>query len=308
MESGEQGSKTGVGYALGAYTLWGFAPIYWKLTERIPADEVISARVLWTLVTMLGLLLLTGRGSEIRPLLRPGRQLWISLAAALLLSLNWLTFIYAVHTDRVTATSLGYYINPLVSVLLGLVILRERLRARQALAVTLALVGVASLLLNTGTLPWISLVLAVSFAFYGLIHKLFPSPPRAGLALEMTLLAPLATGYALWLVARGDSAQMDAPLTTHLLLAASGLVSAAPLLCFHAATRRLPLVSVGMFQYLAPTIALLLAVFVFGEPFERADALAFGCVWAGLACFVWDSLIALRPGLRHAPPLPSRHR
>lgn len=308
MESEERAPRAGVAYALGAYTLWGIAPIYWKLTSWVPAGEILVPRVLWTALLMLALLLATRRGAELRRLLTPGRPLWISLAAALLLGLNWLTFIYAVQTERVLATSLGYYVNPLVSVLLGLVVLGERLSSLQALAVALAALGVASMLVGSASLPWISVVLAFSFALYGLLHKLFPKPAQAGLALEMCLLAPLAIGYWLWLSTRGQTVHLEAPLASQLLIAASGLVTAAPLLCFHAATRRLSLVSVGMFQYLAPTVALLLAVFLYGEPFERAHAIAFGCVWVGLACFAFDALHRARPRRPPALPLAGRSR
>ena len=308
MESGQQGSGAGIAYALAAYSLWGITPIYWKLTSWIPAGELLVPRVLWTALLMLALLRAMRRSAEFRRLLRPGRELWISLAAAVLLGLNWLTFIYAVQSERVLATSLGYYINPLVSVLLGLVVLRERLSGLQTLAVVLAILGVTSLLLTSASPPWISLVLAVTFALYGLIHKLFPKPARTGLAQEMCLLAPLAIGYWLWLGARGQSVLLETPLASQLFIAASALVTAAPLLCFHSATRRLPLVSVGMFQYVAPTLALLLAVFLFGEPFQRAHALAFGCVWAGLACFALDALRKLRPWRVRALPSSSRNR
>ncbi|NRA07249.1 MAG: EamA family transporter RarD [Myxococcales bacterium] len=299
MESGKEGSGAGVAYALGAYTLWGITPIYWKLTNWVPADELLAPRVLWTALLMLGVLAVARRSGELRWALAPGQGLWTSLAAALLLGFNWLIFIYAVQTERLIHASLGYYINPLVSVVLGLVVLRERLTRLQGLAVGMAVLGVIWLVVETGVLPWISLLLAVSFALYGLIHKLSPKPPRAGLALEMWLLTPLAIGYWLWLALQGKAVLVEEPAAGQLLIAVSALVSAAPLLCFHAATRRLPLVSVGMFQYLAPTVTLLLALFLYAEPFQPAHLAAFAFVWAGLVCFAVD---ALRTGQRQRDP------
>jgi chloramphenicol-sensitive protein RarD len=203
---------------------------------------------------------------------------------------NWGVFVYAVQSDQVIASSLGYYINPLVSIVLGLVILGERLNRTQALAVLTAAAGVATLTIQAGELPWISLVLALSFAIYGLVHKLHPQPPLAGLTREMMLLSPLAL-LALGALAIGsDSPLVHASLYDHAYLSLSGVVTAIPLLLFHAATRRLPLVAVGMFQYIAPTITLLLATIVYHEPFTNAHAMGFGFVWTGLGIFSFDSI------------------
>ncbi len=302
------GSRKGIAYALSAYGIWGITPIYWKLVAWIPADEMLVYRVLWTALFLQGWICLTRRGADFRDLLRGGKQLWTSLAAAILLGFNWLVFIYAVQTERILAASLGYYINPLVSVLLGLIVLGERLSRLQGIAVASAAAGVLSLLMDAEGLPWISVALALSFALYGLLHKLYPQPPRSGLALEMGLLAPLAIGYSLWLAARGQIVQLDASFESHLLVAASALVTSLPLLCFHGATRHLTLVSVGMFQYIAPTIGLLLAVFIYGEPFERAESLAFGCVWLGLLCFAADAFWRSTPRREEALSPPDRNR
>ena len=303
METEQEGPGAGVAYALGAYALWGITPIYWKLTTWVPAGELLGPRILWTALLMLGVLAFAHRSGELRWALAPGSQLWTSLAAALLLGFNWWIFIYAVQTERLIHASLGYYINPLVSVLLGLLVLGERLTRLQGVAVALAILGVVWLVVETGILPWISLLLAVSFALYGLTHKLFPKPPRAGLALEMWLLTPLAIGYWLWLASQGKAVLLEAPPSSQLLIAASGIVSAAPLLCFHAATRRLPLVSVGMFQYLAPTVTLILALFLYAEPFQPAHLTAFAFVWAGLLCFAVDSFREAQRQRARALPL-----
>lgn len=280
-------SGSGMALAVGAYSIWGLTPIYWKTLAGIPAAEILVPRVVWTVLLLLLATRLVGGRAEKGALSAPG---WGStVAAALLLATNWGLFIFAVQSDQVLATSLGYYINPLASVLLGVLVLGERLNVVQGAAVALAGVGVLGMTLRAGELPWISLALAGSFAIYGLIHKLSPRPPLAGLTREMLVLTPLALAALASWAATGDSALIHAPLGTQLQLTLAGLVTAAPLLLFHAATRRLPLIAVGMFQYIAPTLTLLLAVVVYDEAFTRAHALAFGCIWTALALFSFDS-------------------
>ena len=292
MSSPRESAPAGMAFATTAYIAWGIAPVYWKLVADIPASEALAPRVLCTAVLMLCIVGITRRSAEFRAFDRSA--LVRSLLAALLLTINWGAFIYAVQTDRVLATSLGYYINPLVSVLLGLVVLRERLNRIQAIAVWLAVLGVGYLTLALGSLPWIAGVLAVSFGLYGLVQKIAPNPPLAGLAVEMLVISPLALLGWLWLALRGDSVLVHADLGQLALVSFSAVVTAVPLLCFHAATRRLPLVAVGMFQYIAPTIALVLAVRVWGEPFTLAHAICFGCVWTGLGLFTGDAVVRAR--------------
>ena len=281
-------SSSGMGFAVGAYMIWGLTPIYWKTLVSIPSAEVLIPRIGWTALFMLLLARLTGRQAEIWDLDLRG---WArTLAAALLLAGNWGVFIYAVQSGQVLATSLGYYINPIASILLGLVILGERLNRIRALAVAISGVGVAIMTYQAGTLPWISLGLAGSFALYGLIHKLAPQPPFAGLAREMLILSPLALlGLGLFAL-HSNSALLEAPLEMHAWLSLTSLITAAPLLLFHASTRRLPLIAVGMFQYISPTITLVLAVAIYGEAFTMSHATGFGCVWFGLATFTLDSI------------------
>ncbi len=281
-------AAAGMGFATAAYVVWGVVPIYWKSVQSIPALEMLAPRIVCTAVLMLAVLLVTRRTGEFRVFDRAA--LLRALGASALLSVNWLTFIYAIQTDRVIATSLGYYINPLVSIVLGLVVLRERISNTQGLAVVVAGLGVAYLTLASGGLPWISVVLALSFGLYGLVHKLAPSPPLAGLSVEMLLMTPVACLAWLWLASRGEATLVDASAGTRWLVAASAIITALPLVCFHAATRRLPLYAVGMFQYIAPSLTLLLALLVFGESFSTAHAVCFGCVWTGLAIFTGDSI------------------
>jgi chloramphenicol-sensitive protein RarD len=239
------------------------------------------------LVAML-LLSALRRFGDLGAVLRSPRAAGAALLAALLIGTNWLTFIYGVQTGRILATSLGYYINPLVNVLFGLLLLGERLTRAQAIAVALAAVGVGYLTIELGELPWISLVLATSFGLYGLVRKLAPAPPLAGFGLETLALAPAALAYLAWLSQRGASTVPDASPAIQLLVLGSGLLTAAPLLAFASAAKRLPLSALGMFQYLAPTLTFLLAVAFYGEIFTRAHAVAFGCVWSALALYAWD--------------------
>lgn len=298
MREIEASSSAGALYALGAYGLWGFAPIYWKWTGAIPATELLGHRVLWSLAVAVGLVVVTRNAAALRLVLRSPRSAALVALAALLLAINWLTFIYAVQTDRVIATSLGYYINPLFSVLLGLVVLRERLTRAQGLAVALAAAGVAWWTVELGELPWIAVVLAGSFGLYGLVRKTAPAPPLAGFALEMLFLAPLAAAGLLALelgVGGTQGAVSGTGAGFQALVAASGLVTAGPLLCFASAAQRLPLSTLGMFQYLAPSLTLALAVGVYGEPFTRTHAVSFGCVWAALALFTLSNRATAAP-------------
>jgi chloramphenicol-sensitive protein RarD len=288
-------NASGALYAVGAYGIWGIVPIYWKWLADVPALELVAPRIVWTAALLVVILAISGRAREIafpdRRLLRP------VLTAALLIAFNWGIFIHAVQTDQVLATSLGYYINPLVSVFLGLVVLGEKLRRLQVLAVGLASAGVAAYAWNVGSLPWISVVLAFSFGLYGLVHKMNPQPPLPGLAREMLVLTPLAAGLVAWLAWTGQSTLSGGGFDLHALVALSGVVTATPLFLFREATARLPLVAVGMLQYIAPTLTMALALGLFGEPFTPAYGVTFGCVWAGLAIFTLD---AIRAGSRGA--------
>jgi chloramphenicol-sensitive protein RarD len=281
-------SSSGMGFAITCYLGWGLTPIYWKGVAAIPADQVLIPRILWTLVLLLIVARLTGQMKHTWA--ARGRAWGWNLAAALLLAGNWGLFIYALQIDRVLATSLGYYINPLMSILLGLVILGERLNITQSIAVGIAALGVTALTIRQGELPWISLVLAVTFALYGLIHKIRPQPPLAGLTREMLVLCPITLAGLAFLFARPSAALVEASFADHAYLSLASIVTAGPLLLFHAATKRLPLVSVGMFQYIAPTLTLILATTVYGEAFNSAHAVGFGLVWIGLAVFTFDSL------------------
>jgi chloramphenicol-sensitive protein RarD len=283
-------SLRGVGHALLAYGIWGVAPVYWKVTAGFPARELLAWRVLASFVVALALVSLSRGWRDVWAVVRVPHAAAGVVGAAALIATNWLVFIYAVQTDRILATSLGYYINPLMNVGLGLVVLRERLSRAQTIAVGLASVGVAFQTWQLGALPWISLVLAGSFGLYGFLRKVAPAPPLAGFYLETAVLSPLACALLLRLEAARASTVLAAGIPVVLLVAGSGLLTAAPLLAFASAAKRLPLGTLGMFQYLAPTIAFLLAIGLYREPFTTAHAVSFGCVWTALALVLWDSL------------------
>ena len=271
---------------MGAFAFWGFVPLYWKLLTDVPATESLAHRIAWSLPCLAVPLLVVPRRGDFA-LLRSRRVVILLLASTLMICANWLTYLWAVNTDRVLEGSLGYYINPLVSVLLGFVFLGERLRRLQGLAVLLAATGVAALTARHG-LPWISLVLGFSFGTYGLLRKIADLPAMVGLFIEMGLLAPFALGYLAWLGVRGDGAFGTGEPGTGLLLAAAGPVTVIPLLLFSEGVRRLTLATVGFLQYMTPTGHFLLAILVFGEPFDAGHLVAFGCIWVALALYTFD--------------------
>lgn len=278
----------------GAFAFWGLLPLYWKLVAHLPATEVLAHRIAWSLPWLALLLAIRRRGSELRRVLGSPRERRILLASTLFITANWLTFLWAVGHDRVLDSSLGYYINPLVSVFLGFVFLGERLRRVQWLAVLLATAGVAVLTARHG-LPWVSLVLAFSFGLYGLLHKVVDAPPMVSLFVEIGLLTPVCVGYLVWLAGGGKGALARGDVAVNLLLAASGPVTVVPLLMFADGVRKLTLATVGFLQYLTPTGHFLLAVAVFGEPFDAAHLAAFGCIWIALGLYTFDLRRRLGP-------------
>jgi len=284
----------GVLYALAAYVLWGAFPVYFKAVRAVPSLEVLAHRMLWSLVFVLALLALLRRWTWLPPLLRAPRRLATFALSALLVSVNWLIYIWAVNAGHVIDASLGYFINPLVSVLIGALFLHERLRPTQWAAVALAALGVAWLTWQAGQPPWIGLALAFSFAAYGLMRKTASLGAVEGLAVETALLAPLAFIYLGWLAAQGRNAFVnagtDGPLTLVLLLALAGPVTAVPLLLFAAGARRIQFATLGVLQYVAPTLQLLLGVFLYGEPFDADTQIGYAAIWIALAVFSIDGL------------------
>jgi chloramphenicol-sensitive protein RarD len=283
------------GYVLGvtAYTIWGLFPLYFKAIQEVPALEIVVHRALWA--ALFGALLLSVWKhprwlNELRD--NPRRFAILALSGALI-ACNWLVYVWAVNNGRMLEASLGYYINPLVNVLLGMLLLGERLRRLQWLAVGLAALGVMQQLWQHGSIPWVSLVLALSFGFYGLIRKQAPVAALPGLVVETWLLLPVALGW-LWLNPAAVSSQAAFWSTSEALwLIAAGPITLVPLVCFNAAARHLPYVTLGFLQYIAPTLVLLLAVFTFGERLDPSTLLAFICIWAGLAVYSLDIWLSI---------------
>ena len=282
--------KRGVWYAVAAYLLWGIFPIYIKLLQAVPATEILAHRMVWSLVVVAALLTLQRHWKWLRKLAADPKVILRFVATATVVSLNWGVYIWAINSNRVVDASLGYFINPLVNVLLGAMLLGERLRPVQWVAVAIAAIGVAWLTVQAGTLPWIGLVLAVSFGTYGLLRKTATLGALEGLALETALLFPLAFSYLLWLAYNHQNTFVDAPASIRVLLALAGPVTAVPLLLFAAGARRIPLSLLGLLQYIGPTLQLLLGVLLYHEPFVAAKAAGYALIWGALALYTSEML------------------
>ena len=296
--------------AVAAYGAWGLLPIYWKALDGVPAVEILCHRIVWSLGFIVAVLLWRRRRGGVLAYEGGWRTHgWMTLSTALIAT-NWGLFIWSVSVDRVAEASLGYYINPLINVALARVFLGERLRPMQAVAVLLALSGVVYLTVAKGSLPWVSLVLALTFSLYGLIRKRTPVGAAEGLAVETGLVAPLALGYlALLEPSFGALRTETAPRVV--LLLASGVVTALPLLAFAGAARRLRYTTLGMVQYLAPTLQLACAVLLYGEPFGPVEAVTFGLIWIAVAIYLVDLMRLRRENRRAAAgqrPLPTAAR
>ena len=274
---------------LGAYFLWGVLPLYFKAIDHVGATEIVAHRILWSLIFLGALATALKRWPAVRAALAAPKVAATLVLTALLIAANWLIYIYAVVTGHVLEGSLGYYLNPLVNVLLGVFLLKEKLSRGQMAAVGLAALGVAVLAAGAGGAIWISLSLAASFASYGFIRKVAPVQAIEGLWIETLLLAPLALGWLAWLGSRGESAFLS-DTRTDVLLILGGALTAIPLLLFTAAAKRLPYSTLGFLQYLAPSLQFLLAVLVFGEPLTAAHLLCFGAIWTALVIFAGEGI------------------
>jgi chloramphenicol-sensitive protein RarD len=286
--------RSGLVYAVAAYGLWGLMPLYFRAVAEVPALELLAQRILWSVVLLAGVLVSVGRWGELVRCLRAPRTRWLLLASALLIAANWLVYIHCVTIKQVVQASLGYFINPLLNVLLGVLFFRERLRPVQWLALALAGAGLVYLVGSLGEGPWLALVLAGSFAAYGVLRKVAPVDTLVGVTAETLLLLPAAVTALGWWAWQGQLSLGAQGWTVDGLLLASGAVTAGPLLCFGQAVRRLPLSLLGFLQYLAPSLQLLLAVLVLGEPFGRAKQVSFGLIWAALVLLSLQVLLARR--------------
>ena len=292
-------------FALGAYSLWGVLPVFWKWLEEVSPIEVVANRVLWSALFTGLLVLALGRTRELLDTLRAPRRALPLIAGGALLSVNWCIFIWSVANARLVEASFGYYLNPLMNVALGMLILGERLSRVQGIEIAVAGAGVAVLGSEQGGgAVWIPLLLALSFGVYGLVHKLTPVSSVTGLFLETVFLAPLALLYLGALAQRGESALLSGDSAAKLLLVFTGVVTAFPLMLFASAARRLRFSTLGLFQYLSPSLSFLLAVLAYGEPFGRTRVIAFALIWLAVALYSAGSLRSASQAWRAAEPLP----
>jgi chloramphenicol-sensitive protein RarD len=283
-------SVTGVWYGIAAYSLWGLLTLYWRLFPNVPAIQVLGHRVIWSFVVLAAIVAGSWqvRGAVLRSV--TPRVIGLYALAAVLIGVNWFLYVYSVNNGFIVESSLGYFITPLVNVLLGVGVFRERLRPMQWIAVAFAFSGVVWLTFTYGTLPWIGLALAASFGSYGLVKKKAPLPSLEGLTVETAVLLVPAALFLLVLHRNGTGAFLREDATTDVLLIAGGIVTVVPLLLFATAVHRVPLSVIGILQYIAPTIQFLLGVYAFHEPFTSAQLSGFCLVWLGLAVFTLDSV------------------
>jgi chloramphenicol-sensitive protein RarD len=291
-------SPQGIALAASAFLIWGLSPVYWKALSSVPAFEILMHRMIWSFVFLAPLVLLQGHLKDLIGALTSGRTLLILLLTTLIVSINWFLYIWAINSDHILQASLGYYITPLVNVLLGVVFLKERLRRLQFVAVGLAAAGVTYLTLSYGQFPWVALALAFSFGFYGLIRKVASVGPLVGLTVETLLLSIPATAYLLYLDHAGRGAFLHDGTTISLMLMGAALMTGLPLLLFTMGAKLLRLATVGFLQYTAPSCTFLLAVFVYHEPLVPAQLFTFGLIWTALAIYSYDSVIYHRRVLK----------
>lgn len=296
----------GIVYGVIAYTLWGVFPVYWKALKSVPAGEILSHRMVWSFLFLLGILTVTRRWSWVRPVLRRPKVLFTFMLTAALLSVNWLVYIWAVNAGFIVESALGYFINPLVNVLLGMIFLRERLRPWQAVAVLIAAGGVLYLTITYGALPWIALTLAFSFGLYGLLRKTAALNSLEGLSLETAWMFLPAFAYLAFQQASGTGALGHNTPLVHILLIGTGFITALPLLLFGAAARRVTLITLGILQYIAPTLQFLIGVFIYDEPFTHVQLIGFSLIWMALVIYTGDAVMRQRRRKRpvSSKPLP----
>lgn len=279
--------------ALGAYGLWGLLPLFFRLLHHVDPVEIVTQRILWSLLLILAVFVVRKRLPAFFTAMRDRRLIVPLAGSALMIGINWLTYVWAVNEGHIVAASLGYFLNPLVVVTLGVMVFKEKLRRAQILAIGVAAVGVAILAASAVTTLWISLSLAFSFAFYGLLRKLTPVAPMIGLGVETALLTPLAIAYLLWEFGHGGVGfGQDVPTTALLII--SGAVTTMPLILFAMAAQRLPMATLGLMQYLAPTLQFLCGVLLFGEKLSTGQMASFGLIWLGLIFFAGDGIAAAR--------------
>ncbi|MCD5323253.1 MULTISPECIES: EamA family transporter RarD [Pontibacillus] len=290
--------KIGILYTASAYILWGILPIYWKLIQEIPAFEILAHRIIWSCLFMFGIIITLRKADQfkeefVRILANKKQMIGISLAAVTI-SINWVTYIWAVNSNHVVEASLGYYINPLVSIFLGFIVLKETFNKAQWVAIFLAAAGVTYMTWNFGSFPWVAILLAFSFGSYGLLKKMVNVGAMFGLTIETLVVTPIALLY-LGIQQSGNLGEIEWISMTSLYVFGAGIVTAIPLLLFSSGAKRIPLSMVGFLQYFAPTIMLIIGVFVYNEPFTHVHLIAFTLIWSGLAIYTLSRLKRPRP-------------
>ena len=290
----ENQSKTGIIYGLACYFIWGVLPIYWKQIGHVNSLEVLASRFIWSVVFVALIILCTGRlqsfKDEARLIFSKTSTAWRMIMAGVMISFNWGIFIWAVSQGHIIETSMGYYINPLVNVLFGMLFLGERLLKLQKIAVACATAGILYLIYQTGSLPWISVGLPMTFASYGLLKKVIPGSAFTTTLIETLIISPVALGFLFYQAQHGGNAYQTGSLHDLFYLVGAGVVTAIPILLFTAAAKLLPFKTIGFLQYLSPSITFLIGVFLYGEPFTTTHAISFGCIWLGLFFYVWSQL------------------
>lgn len=286
--------KQGIFFGLAAYVLWGILPVYWKALELVSPFEILSSRFMWSCVFVFLLIIFQKKwplfAKEVKLVFSNVKTGAAMVAAGITISFNWGTFIWAVNNGHIVETSMGYYINPLVSILFAVVFLHERLDKMQLAAITCAFIGVASMVYSFGKIPWVSLMLAFTFALYGLLKKILPVSALTSIMLETLLITPLALVYEYSLWQQGVSFYASGNLQVIMMLTGAGVVTAIPLLLFTAGARLLPLKIIGFLQYISPTLTLLIGVFLYNEAFTASHLMAFGWIWAALLLFIVSQL------------------
>lgn len=290
----------GVLNAIGAYVIWGFLPIYWKALQQVPALQILNHRVVWSLVFLAILISARRNWAPLRQAIRQPKIVLVYALAACLLAVNWLTYIWGVNAGFIVETSLGYFINPLVNVLLGVLFLREKIRPLQWVPIGMAAAGVLYLTFSYGSLPWIALVLAFTFALYGLLKKTAPLGSLHSLTLETGILFVPSLLYLLYVGLKGSGVFIEYDSLTNFLLIFTGVVTAVPLLLFGAAARSINLSLLGLLQYIAPTCQFLIGVLIYNEPFTQARLIGFSIIWAALFLYWLESFLAHRQASRLA--------
>jgi chloramphenicol-sensitive protein RarD len=295
-------TTTGIGYAIAAFLSWGILPLYWKALKHVGALQILAHRFIWSFILVALLLTCLGQWKSLKIVLTQPKKLAAVMIGSILVCANWGIYIWAVNTNHMVDASLGYYINPLLSVALGMLILRERLNICQWAALGIAIAGVLFLTFEYGKIPWIALALAMTFGFYGLVKKMAGIEAIVGLALETAFLIPLAVGYLLWMEHLGSGVFGHGTWPVNLLLMGAGVVTALPLLWFSRATQTVPLSIVGFTQYLTPTMTLILGLFLYHEPFTMIQLLGFGFIWVALVIFSWSQWQLMQDGYSKGMP------